>query len=143
MSDSRRAWLRVTMAAVLLACAFGAPAQDPRASIVAAVARDWLALADRGDAAATHAKAGARFRDAMSQSTWSRVLGKERTNRGAVGQRTLMQTQFDPKVPGMPPGEFAVLLYRTSFARHADAGETVTLEREKDGIWRVVGYFIR
>ena len=143
MNASRRAGLRAGLAAFLLAWSFRAPAQDPRASVVAGVARDWLALADKGDAAATHAKAGARFRQAMSQAAWSQALGKERTGRGAVAQRTLVQTRFDPKAPGMPPGEFAVLLYRTSFAKHPDAGETVTLEREKDGAWRVVGYSIR
>jgi hypothetical protein len=43
----------------------------------------------------------------------------------------------------VPAGDYAVLLFRTAFERQTVAGETVTLEREKDGRWRVIGYFIQ
>ena len=132
----------VLLAAAVLA-AWPLHAQDPRASLVGNVAREWLAIVDRGDAEASHAKAGGRFREAMSVTTWARGLAKERGVRGALVQRTNVSTTFDPKVEGLPPGEFALLLFRTSFAQQPDAAETVTLEREKDGAWRVVGYFIR
>ena len=132
----------LALAAPLL-FALSAHAQDPRASVVASVARDWLAIVDRGDAEASHAQAGERFRASMSVATWARGLAKERGSRGALVQRTSLSTTFDPKIDGMPSGEFAMLLYRTAFAQQSTASETVTLEREKDGAWRVVGYFIR
>ena len=133
----------LALAAALTLVAFRVEAQDPRASVVAGVAREWLTLVDRGDAEASHAKAGECFRAAMPVATWARGLAKERGSRGALLQRTSVSTTFDPKVAGMPSGDFALLLYRTSFAQQATASETVTLEREKDGAWRVVGYFIR
>jgi hypothetical protein len=36
-----------------------------------------------------------------------------------------------------------LLVFRSSFAKKIDSGETVTLEREADGAWRVIGYLIR
>jgi hypothetical protein len=72
------------------------------------------------------------------------ALQKARGPLGATEQRTIFETTFDKALPdGGPEGEFALVMYRTAFAKKADSVETVTLEREKDGVWRVIGYFIR
>jgi Protein of unknown function (DUF4019) len=56
----------------------------------------------------------------------------------------LLSTTFKTNFAGAAAeGDYALLLYRTSFANRTDARETVTLEREPDGTWRVIGYFIR
>ena len=71
-------------------------------------------------------------------------MQKARTPLGALDQRTIFETTFDKVLPdGGPEGEYALVMYRTAFAKKADSVETVTLEREKDGVWRVIGYFIR
>jgi hypothetical protein len=44
---------------------------------------------------------------------------------------------------GAPEGEYALIVYRTAYGNRVDTRETVTLERETDGTWRVIGYFIR
>ena len=143
MSPVRRAWLRA-FTILPLAAALPALAQDPRASVVVNASRDWLSLVDRPDLAASHARAGAKFRNAMTANEWGAAYEKERKPRGAFVQRALYQTRFDTKAPGAPlAGEYAFLVYRTSFASNPDARETVTLERESDGVWRVVGYSIR
>jgi hypothetical protein len=36
----------------------------------------------------------------------------------------------------------ALAQFRTTFAKKTDTRETVTLEHEADGAWRVVGYVI-
>jgi len=46
-------------------------------------------------------------------------------------------------VPGAPDGEYVVLRFETSFENKAKAIETVTPMREKDGTWRVSGYYIK
>jgi hypothetical protein len=118
-------------------------AQDPRASVVAATARDWLALVDRGDAKAARDRAALKFRDAAPEDRWIKALATQRGPRGAVVQRTLASTRFEKSFPGAPEGEYAVLAFRTAFEKEAVGSETVTLEREADGVWRVVGYTIR
>ena len=140
---ARRACLRALAIAPLLAAAT-AFAQDPRAGVVVTVAREWLELVDRGEVAGSYARAGERFRKAVSGSAWSAAYEQERRPRGALVQRGLYQTVFNARVPGASSdGEFATLAFRTAFANQSVAMETVSLERESDGAWRVVGYFIR
>jgi hypothetical protein len=46
-------------------------------------------------------------------------------------------------LPGAPDGEYVVIHFHTVFANKADAIETVTPMRGRDGRWRVSGYFVR
>jgi len=62
---------------------------------------------------------------------------------GALSQRAALATQFRKNFPGAPDGEYAIVVFRTTFAKKMDARETLTLEHEADGVWRVIGYFIR
>ena len=133
------------MAAICLAwfVAGTALAQDPRASAAQKMARDWLLLTDRGDAQASWRAAGKKFQDAMPADGWAKALNEVRPPLGNVVDRAVLSTEFSNGFPGVPDGEYALLVFRSSFANKADSRETVTLEREADGNWRVIGYFIR
>jgi uncharacterized protein DUF4019 len=120
-----------------------ATAQDATATAVQQIAREWLALVDRGDAAASHAGAAARFRNAITRERWTDALTVARAPFGALEQRSVLSTTFEKTFPGAPDGSYASVLFRTSFAKKVDGRETVTLEREADGAWRVVGYLIQ
>lgn len=58
-------------------------------------------------------------------------------------ERTLVSVQFATFVPDLGPGRFSVLQYLTDVAAGGRAIETVSLARQADGSWRVVGYFVR
>ena len=118
-------------------------AQDPKASAAQATARDWLVLVDRGDAEASWNAASKRFRDAMSLSAWADALKKNRVPLGAVLDRATVKTSFQKNFPGVPEGDYALVSLVTRFANRLQGHETVTLEREADGNWRVLGYFVR
>jgi hypothetical protein len=62
---------------------------------------------------------------------------------GALKARTLKRTTSTATLPGAPDGEYVVFQFNTSFERKQAALETVTTIREKDGTWRVGGYFIK
>jgi hypothetical protein len=100
-------------------------------------------LTDAGDGARSHAAAGQQFKKAMSSDGWAKALKTARDPYGKMEQRTVLSTTFATSFPGAPDGNYAIVLFRTAFAKKTDASETVTLERESDGGWRVVGYFIR
>lgn len=118
-------------------------AQDPRSTAAQAAARDWLVVVDRGDAQASWNAAGKKFRDALSLPNWADALRKERTPRGAVKSRTAFKTAFQKTIPRVSDGDYAQVSYATSFANNAQGHESLTLEREIDGKWRVIGYFVR
>jgi hypothetical protein len=86
---------------------------------------------------------GKKFREALDADSWGEALTKVRTPLGEVTNRTVIATRFQTTFPGHPDGEYALLLFDTTFTKKGQSRETVTLERETDGKWRVIGYFIR
>ena len=62
---------------------------------------------------------------------------------GKTYYRTLKYKKYTTTLPGAPDGEYVVIQYQTSFERKKSAIETVTPMRDKDGKWRVAGYYIR
>ena len=77
----------------------------------------------------------------MNLEEWKLAMQKVRTPLGTVQQRTVFNTEFDNSFPGAPTGVYAHVEFRTAFARKS-GGETVSLEREADGNWHVIGYSI-
>ena len=145
MSATRHLRRRASFA--LLACiwlvATTAFAQDPRASIVQSVAREWLLLADKLDAAATWKAAGPRFQQSLTQARWAVGLAREREPRGAIVRRTLRATSFGTTFAGLPEsGNYALVTFRSSFAQQSNSEEHLTLELGADETWRVIGYVI-
>ena len=126
-----------------LLCASELAAQDPRASLVQERAPAWLADTDRGDGGKSWNNAGKRFRDAITAERWAQSLRKARVPLGPTSQRAVLGTQFEKSIPNAPAGEYAIVVFRTTFAKRMDARETMTLEHEPDGMWRVIGYLIR
>ena len=144
MRMTRRRALLVVLACCLSATGSGsALAQDPRATAAQKEARSWLALTDRGDALASWSATGKQFQNAISADKWADSLKQVRPPLGALVERTLLSTQFTTSFQGAPDGDYVLLVFRSSFAKKIDSGETVTLEHEADGAWRVIGYLIR
>ena len=119
-----------------------ARAQDPRATLVQKVARDWLALTDRGDASASWNAAGKQFQNAIALDRWAEAFKTVRPPLGAVLDRIALSTEFPKSIPGAPDGDYAVLMFRTNFGNKTDGRERVALQRESDVSWRVIGYVI-
>ena len=141
---TRRRALLVVLACWLSTTGIGsALAQDPRATAAQKEARSWLELTDRGDPLASWKAAGKQFQNAISADNWADSLKQVRPPLGAIVERTLLSTEFTTSFPAAPVGDYVLLVFRSSFAKKIDSRETVTLEHEADGAWRVVGYFIR
>jgi hypothetical protein len=135
--------MRFVAALCLVCLAGGAAAQDPRTTAVQGAARSWLEYVDRGDAQGAWNAAGKKFQQAVTPALWADQLQKAQAQLGKLQQRTVGPARFQKSIPGMPAGDYAQLLFRTIFANKPDASESVTLEREADGQWRVIGYFPR
>ena len=116
------------------------PDHDPAAE---RAALDWLALTDRGDAAASWEAAASLFRGAVTVHQWEQALGAARGPLGGVVSRRLESAHAASELPGAPDGEYVVFQFDTSFEHKRTAIETVTPMRDSDGQWRVSGYFIR
>lgn len=108
-----------------------------------AQADGWLKLADALDARGSWEAAGASFRAAVAPEEWAEQLMAARKPLGPLTSRILAVEQTLNGLPGEPPGEYIVQQYHAVYDGRQAVTETVTLLREGDGEWRVVGYFIR
>jgi len=123
---------------------FAAPEEEAVAvQQAAAAAKAWLAQVDAGVYAGSWKGASQLFRLALPQEQWERQLRASRAPMGELLARKRSSAQYTETLPGAPDGVYVVLQYATSFTRKSSAVETVTVQLENDGNWRVGGYYIR
>ena len=106
-------------------------------------ATQWVAIVDEGKYAQSWDNAAVYFKGAVKKDQWEASLSAGRKPLGKVLSRKVKTKQYTTTLPGAPDGQYVVIHYETSFERKASAIETVTPMREKDGKWRVAGYYIR
>ena len=123
--------------------AYTAAAENDATRQAQAAAKSWLTLVDAGQYGQSWDKASLLFRSAVMRSEWERAAKATRTPLGALQSRTLKSATFTRSLPGAPDGEYVVIQFDSQFANKATAVETVTPMRDRDGVWRVSGYFIQ
>jgi len=106
-------------------------------------AEQWLALVDAGNYAESWKTAAGYFQTAVPQSQWEQTIAGVRKPLGDLVSRKLKSAQYAKSLPGAPDGEYVVLQFDTSFANKKTAVETVTPMLDKDGAWKVSGYYIK
>lgn len=103
----------------------------------------WLTLVDAGKYGQSWDGAAQAFQQALTRSQWEGALEKVRTPLGKLVSRKLKAAKFTRDLPGAPAGDYVVIVYDTSFESRSGATETVTPMKDKDGVWRVSGYYIK
>jgi uncharacterized protein DUF4019 len=106
-------------------------------------AEAWLRFVDSGDYSQSWVEASSLSRSHVTEKEWEQQIHAARGPLGALISRKLKSAQYKTELPGAPDGEYVVIRYDTSFANKKEAIETVTPLLDKDGKWRVSGYFIR
>jgi len=125
------------MSADLLFAA-GKPEEEAQTS-----AEQWLALIDSGKFGESWETAATYFKKAVPKPQWETSLDSVRKPLGALVSRKLKSAKYAKSLPGAPDGEYVVLQFDTSFENKKEAIETVTPMLEKDGTWKVSGYYIK
>jgi hypothetical protein len=106
-------------------------------------AKQWLSLVDAGNFASSWDTAAAYFKAAVTKEKWQDSLNAVRPPLGTVISRAFKSAKHTRTLPGAPDGDYVVLQFDTSFANKKTAVETIVSMLEKDGTWRVSGYFIK
>ena len=109
----------------------------------AAAAKAWLKLVDEGKYSQSWTEAARYFQTAVRPETWEESLRALREPLGGVVSRKLISQQYSTALPGAPDGEYVVLQFETSFSNKRSAVETVTPMKDRDGVWRVSGYYVK
>lgn len=118
-------------------------AEPEKEAAAVAAAETWLGMVDQGDYAGSWREAAEYFKNSLSQGQWDQALQAARKPLGKLVSRTVKTKTYATSLPGAPDGEYVVIEFQTSFENKKAAIETVTPMMDKDGKWRVSGYFIR
>jgi hypothetical protein len=139
---NRRHWIAFATATCCLAAA---PAWASEGAIGAArqAAAQWLTLVDAGDTQASWVQAAGSFKSAVTVDQWTQASKAARGPLGPVTRRADPTGQYTQTLPGAPDDQYVLLQYPTTFEKKASSVETVTVQKDPDGQWRVAGYFIR
>ena len=108
-----------------------------------AAAKTWLGLVDAKQYKESWVEAAPFFKDRITENDWVKMISLARGPFGEVKSRELKDAKFATSLPGAPDGEYVVIQFKTSFAKKADATETITPMKDDKGAWRVSGYFIK
>jgi ABC-type molybdate transport system substrate-binding protein len=127
---------------VPLLCAFTLAQAKPE-QVAQTSAESWLALTDSGKYAESWDTAAQLFKSAVTKDQWQAMLHAARDPLGKVLSRTLKSASYTKTLPGAPDGQYVVIQYETRFEHKQSAVETITPMLDKDGEWRVSGYYIK
>ena len=106
-------------------------------------AHDWLAMVDEGKYADSWEDAAEYFKAVIQREQWEQSLQGVRKPLGKMLSRVVKSKLYRTSLPGAPDGEYVVIQFQTSFENKKSAIETVTPMMDKDGKWRVSGYYIK
>ncbi len=139
--------MRIRFSAFVLPLALALPivcdAQEDSTKLAQNAAQAWLALTDSNQYAPSWDNAAEFFKASVAKASWVGAMSSARSPLGALKSRKLKSATFTRNVPGAPAGEYVVIQYDTQFVNKGSAIETITPMHERDGSWKVCGYYIK
>jgi hypothetical protein len=133
-----------TGASAVAAAETGAPAiTAAELGQAVAAAQTWLKLVDNGQFDQSWDSASPMIQLAAAKGYWSQKMVSVQGMFGKLVSRELISKTPRTSLPGAPYGTYVVIQYRTNFAKKSGAIETITPKLEKDGTWKVSGYYVK
>jgi hypothetical protein len=137
---------RIMLGMLLCSIVFGGTAfaeQADAENAALAAAKAWLQLVDDGKYMESWNEASEYFKRAITKEQWEQTVKAVRAPLGEKVSRQLKSQQYATTLPGAPDGEYVVIQFDSSFTNKKTAVETITPMLDKDGMWRVSGYYIK
>jgi hypothetical protein len=135
--------LWVVLGLVGLMPAYGMRVEQRTEMLAQAANADWLTLVDAGRYGESWEAASSRVKAVVTKQQWEKTMMDNRAPLGKLVKRDLTSSTYTKTLPGAPDGEYVVTLYSTEFVHKQSAQETVISVLEKDGSWRVAGYYFK
>ncbi|MGD0819252.1 MAG: DUF4019 domain-containing protein [Desulfomonilia bacterium] len=117
--------------------------ESDRGKAAVASAEEWLGIVDEGNYIESWKESSEYFQQAIKQDQWEQAVQAVRKPLGKLVSRKVMSASYRTSLPGAPDGQYVVIKFNTWFENKKSAIETVTPKMDKDGMWRVSGYYIK
>ncbi|MFV0457022.1 MAG: DUF4019 domain-containing protein [Pseudomonas sp.] len=106
------------------------------------VAREWLALADRGNYLDGWLQGAASLQRHMDEAVWVEHMAVLRDPLGELRQRRLYALAITHRWPDVPKGLYLVAEYISRF-EYREVREILVNQLQRDGSWRVADYQVK
>ena len=140
-----RGRIALSLALVALLCGFaGCSGCNPHAEDInqaSKVTEAWIKLIDQGSYGEAWDQTGAQLKTAFGRDAFIKQTEGFRNAFGPLNSRTLESASYNENASG--PGQFVIIRYTSSFKRRPAALEEITVQKEADGVWRPLGYYLR
>lgn len=128
---------------LILGTATAMAGRSDREKAAIAAAEKWLAIVDKGKYIESWNESSEYFKQAVTREQWEQAVKAARQPLGKLISRKVKSATYTTSLPGAPDGQYVVILFNTSFENKKSGMETVTPMVDKDGKWRVSGYYIK
>jgi hypothetical protein len=128
---------------LLVSCSIAGAANPAKEAAALVAAEQWLSLVDQGQYAESWKEAAEYFRNTVNKTKWKQMAQAARKPLGKLISRRVKRKTYTTTLPGAPDGEYVVIQFESSFENKKSAIETVCPMMDKDGKWRVSGYYIK
>ena len=135
--------VRFVAVGLMLGAVTGTAEQSEKEKVAVSASEKWIGLVDEGKYSESWKEAAEYFKNAVKPEQWAESMQTIRKPLGKLVARKVKNTSCKTSLPGAPDGQYIVIQFETSFENKKSAVETVTPMMERDGKWRVSGYFIR
>ena len=134
----------ILLLALLIGSASCKAQSNPKAEAAAlSAAETWLTLVEDQKYGESWDEAAKVFKEAIPRENWIQTMQSVRKPLGKTLNRELKTSTYRTTLPGAPDGEYVVIQFETSFENKKSAIETITPALDKEGKWRVSGYYIK
>jgi hypothetical protein len=140
---SAKIYVVIGMAILGFCLSYNSMASEEKEDKAVEAAKTWLALIDEEKYGESWETAAVYFKNATTKEKWEQMLTAVREPLGKLVSRELKSKIYKKSLPGAPDGEYVVIQFTTSFENKKSGIETVTPMLDRDGKWRVSGYYIK
>jgi hypothetical protein len=117
--------------------------QKLKENIATETTSEWLKIIDLGFYEEGWENCAKIFKNAVEKFMFKQSLIGVRKPLGKVLKRKEISKKYTTTIPVAPDGEFVIIQFKTEFENKKEIDEIITVMIEKDGRWRVAGYFIK
>jgi hypothetical protein len=141
-----KSYIIVAIVVAIVSCAGCAKKQESNTEAeetALEIAGAWLQLIDGGKYSQSWEESAEYVKALVNRGNFQKSLQGVRQPLGKIVSRELKSTRYTTSAPGAPDGQYVIIQYNTSFENKKSAVETITPMLDKDGKWKVSGYYIR